>query len=217
MSTNFLSLPRELRDQIYELVLLHQEPISPWFDRSNQLTPALFRANKTIHYEATSLFYSQNRFDFASRAIKHIAGFLEQIGGNNSGYIRNICIGFPDFAVNYESGNVTLEDDTVDILSKIQSGCTNLRTLMMSLRFLFGGDPIWLPLNTIENFEIIVKIIKLVNTRLTAISSLQEIIVEIHKDGANDDLRREMESYGWKICIVEIKEDDSFCAWDIWD
>ena len=32
MSSNFFSLPHELRDRIYELVLLHQELIDPWVD-----------------------------------------------------------------------------------------------------------------------------------------------------------------------------------------
>lgn len=59
MSFNFFSLPRELRDQIYELVLLHQELIDPfidpwgYYDRREKLTPELLRVNKTIHRVAS--------------------------------------------------------------------------------------------------------------------------------------------------------------------
>ena len=77
MSTNFLSLPRELRDQIYEHLVVHREPIDPWVDynRRYKLTPGLLRANETIHHEASLLLYTQNRFDFTMCASEDVASF----------------------------------------------------------------------------------------------------------------------------------------------
>lgn len=67
MSANFLELPSELRNRVYELCLLHEETINPWMDynQPQELTPGLLHANKTVHREASSLLYAQNRFNFA--------------------------------------------------------------------------------------------------------------------------------------------------------
>src|SRR5436190_16020525 len=99
MPPNFFSLPGELRNRIYELRLVHQEPIYPWTDYNPRLglTLALLRANKTVHREASSLFYAQNRFDFTMGTPEHVASFLRQIGHNNADHIRHICIEFPKF------------------------------------------------------------------------------------------------------------------------
>lgn len=120
MSSNFFSLPRELRDQIYELVLLHRELInpSPESDLRQKLTPKLLRVNKTIHREASSLFYAQNRFDFSLGTPYDVASFLEQIGRNNADYIQHVYVGFPKFLY-LDPGDITLKDDSVGILANI--------------------------------------------------------------------------------------------------
>jgi hypothetical protein len=211
MVSNFLNLPWELRDQIYTLVLLHQEPIGLCGVNSDQFTPGLFRVSKIIYYEATSLFYTKNRFDFTGRAVEHIRRSFSQIGRYNADYIQHICIGFPAFVVDRESGNVTLENDTDAILTNIQSCCANLRTLTISL---YGGDAIseldavWLQRDKQENLKVVTEVLKLVNSRLRAISSLQEIIVETDEDGPNFHIQRRMESHGWKINVVEFEEED---------
>src|SRR5882762_3499104 len=101
MSTNFnfLSLPGELRNRIYELLVLHQEPINiseylslpgELRNRIYKLTPGLLRTSKTVHREASSLLYSQNRFDFTEVSLKMAASFLEKIGRINANSIRHI-------------------------------------------------------------------------------------------------------------------------------
>lgn len=68
MSSIFFSLPCELRNQIYELVLSQQEMIDPWIpsnDRRQKLNLELLSVNKTIYREASALFYAKNRFDFS--------------------------------------------------------------------------------------------------------------------------------------------------------
>ncbi|KAL5370961.1 hypothetical protein DPSP01_014569, partial [Paraphaeosphaeria sporulosa] len=133
MSPNFCSFPSELRNKIYELLLLQQEPIDPWVGYIRQeLTPGLFRANKIVHREASSLFYALNRFDFTMRTPEDVASFLEQIGRNNADCIRHICIDFPTFHY-LDPGNVTLEDNSVRILSRIQTECAKLSALTTSL------------------------------------------------------------------------------------
>ena len=62
MSATFLDLPSELRNKIYEQLLVQQERINPYNERES-LTPGLLRANKTVYSEASSVLYAQNCFD----------------------------------------------------------------------------------------------------------------------------------------------------------
>ncbi|MCJ1473364.1 hypothetical protein MMC13_002015 [Lambiella insularis] len=208
MSSKFFSLSREIRDQIYKLVLLHQELIDPWVDcdRRHKLTLELLHVNKTIHRETSSLFYAQNRFDFTMGTPEDVASFLGQIGRINADYIRHICIGFPKFLY-LDSGNVTLEDDSVGILANIQSSCANLSTLTTSLD---STNAMELRLDALDNPKVVTEVLKLVNTHFRAISSLLEITVEVCEDGPSDHIRRKMESHGWTISIAEYVEEEDF-------
>ena len=214
--SNFFSLPRELRDQIYELVLLHQEPIDPLTDlnQRRKLTPGLLRVNGTVHFEAIPLFYGKNRFDFTMGTLEDVASFLGQIGRNNAHHIRHICVDFPKF-LSLDPGDVTLEEDSVGILASIQSGCANLRTLTTSLESTNGME---LRLDALDNPNVVVEALRLVDTHFRGISSLREIIVEVYEDGPSDDLRRKMENHGWKISttkyVAEEDLDRSFSDFD---
>jgi hypothetical protein len=205
MSANFLTLPRELRDKVYELCLLDQEPINPWinFDSRQELTPGLLRANKTVHSEASSLFYAQNRFDFTMATAEDVDVFLETIGRNNAGCIRNIRVDFPNLR-DLEPSNVTLEEASDGMLANIQSGCANLRTLTTSLD---STNAMEVRLDALDSPKIVAEALTLVHTRFKAISSLQDIIVEVYEDGPSDYIRREMENHGWTVVITKYVED----------
>lgn len=63
---DFLSLPRELRNQIYAHVLVDGEFIDLWTCIHRPLSPQLLRTNKAVYAEATEVLYARNRFDFTS-------------------------------------------------------------------------------------------------------------------------------------------------------
>ena len=197
MLPNIFSFPSELRNRIYELLLLYEEPIDPWvnFHQPQKLTPGLFGANKIVNREATSLFYARNCFDFTGRTSEDITLFLKQIGHSNANYIQHICVDFPNF-LNLDPDNVTLEDDSSCILTKIQNECVNLSTFKTSLS---STNAMELRLNALDNPKIVSEALKLVDTRFRASSSLQEITVEAYEDAPSDQLRREMRDCGWKI------------------
>ncbi|MCJ1402140.1 hypothetical protein MMC11_005359 [Xylographa trunciseda] len=209
MPTNFLNLPSEIRNNIYEQLLVLQEPVvclnSPWLGYSyiRALTPGLLLANKTVHHEASSLLYSLNRFDFTNCTSKHVVSFLEQIGRNNANYIRHICVDFPEFHF-LDLHDVTLTDDSVGILAKFQSDCNKLGTLTTSLQ---STNTMELKLDALDHPKIVAKAMALVNARFRAISTLQEIIVEVCEDGPNDYIRREMKGHGWTIRVIEDVEE----------
>ena len=66
-----------------------------------------------------------------------------------------------------------------------------------------------LRLDALDNPKVVIEALKLVNTHFRAISSLQEVIVEVYEDGPSDHIRRKMESHGWTISIAEYVEEDS--------
>ena len=209
MPTNFLSLPSEIRNNIYEQLLLLQEPIvcptCPWLGHSQlrALTPGLLLANKTVHREASSVLYGQNRFNFTMCTSEHVASFLEQIGRNNAHYIWYICVDFPEFRC-LDLHDVTIGDDSIRILAKIQSECNKLGTLTTSLH---STNAMELELDALDSPKIVAQAIALVDARFRAISSLQEIIVEVYEDGPSDHIRREMKSHGWTISATKHVEE----------
>jgi len=205
---NFLGLPRELRDQIYELVLLHEEPIDPWagFFSRQKLTPGLFRVNKAIHNETISLFYTWNSFDFTTGHPENITSFLEQIGQSNADFIRHIYVDFPKLFL--ENDCIALDEDSISTLATLQSNCEYLRTLTLpqvcstSLAPL-NTDPQAVGIIAATDPETITEAVELVNTHIRSISSLQDIIIELYEDSPSDHIRGEMERLGWKIHQID--------------
>ena len=212
MPANFLELPRELRDCVYELCLLHEESINPWagsFQRQ-ELTPGLLRVNKTVHQEARFLLYSQNRFDCTEASPEDIASFLETIGHNNADCIRQVYINFPDFLY-LDPGDIALKDDSIAILTSIQISCTKLRTLTISPYSTYAME---LRLDALDYPKIATEALKLVDTRFRAITSLQEIVVEVYENGPSGYIRRKMESYNWTVRITEDEGTEDEGDWD---
>ena len=63
MSSNFFNLPRELRDRINELVLLHQELIDPWVDYDSVGILANIRSGCANLSTLTTSLYSTNAME----------------------------------------------------------------------------------------------------------------------------------------------------------
>ena len=58
-------------------------------------------------------------------------------------------------------------------------------------------------LDALDNLNIGTEASELVDTRLTATSFLQEIIVREYKDRPNGYIRRKLENHGWAISATE--------------
>jgi len=80
MPSNFLALPRDLRDFIYELTLVDQDDIDlgTWI-YPRPLSPQLLRTNKMIHHEATSLLHTYNRLKLVDTRFRAILSLQEII------------------------------------------------------------------------------------------------------------------------------------------
>jgi hypothetical protein len=185
---------------------LHEEPINPWigYKRQGLSTTGLLRVNRTVHLEASSIFYGQNRFDFTSVTPDDVTSFLEQIGSINAGHIRHVIIEFPRFLY-IDPGDITLEDDSVGILENVQRGCANLSLLTTSL---YSTNSMELRLDNLDNHNLATEALKLIDTRFRDLPSIQDIIVEVFEDGPNDHIRRTMERNGWTISTTENAEEE---------
>ncbi|ELR09274.1 hypothetical protein GMDG_03844 [Pseudogymnoascus destructans 20631-21] len=200
ISTNFLPLPRELRDKIYELCLTHKK----------QLASRLLGVNRSVNHEASLVLYS-NHFNFTTTSNNHVTPFLETIGTNNAGNIQHIKINFPNFR-NLELGNVTIDEDDTRVLESIQRRCTSLKSLTS---FRCSTYDMEYKLRALHNPNIVIEALGLVNSRLRAMPSLQDIIVEVFEDPPSDEIWEIMWNQGWTIVEMEYEEDwgDSDDSW----
>lgn len=67
-----------------------------------------------------------------------------------------------------------------------------------------------LRLDALDNPKIVTKTLKLINTHFRAISSLQEIIVDVYKDDPSGHMRRQIESHEWTIRITKYVKEENF-------
>ncbi|KAK8062890.1 hypothetical protein PG997_014987 [Apiospora hydei] len=130
---SLFSLPREIRDQVYQQCLQFLEALQPLAKRSRTnrgCAIPLLRTNKTVHAEACPVFYGQNRFAFPYINLpEDIVAFLQRIGSRNAGYIRHVRIPFPLLQHIKLGGKMALRPDDVEILASLRRGCPDLRTL----------------------------------------------------------------------------------------
>ncbi|KAJ5887735.1 hypothetical protein N7495_007776 [Penicillium taxi] len=205
MSTSFLSLPAELRNEIYTCLLVYSEPIDPW-GGNHGLEPNLLATNSKILHEARSLLYGNNRFDLTVMMPDLISRFLDTIGFINASHLQCIRIDFPRLHVIEDE--VSLEEDSFYILEKIQSHCTNLKTLITSSESTNALETV---LDLYDSPNICAKALALVAARFQEIPSLKEIVVEVYEEGPSLDIRRKMKSHGWIVNVVEPLEE---LEWD---
>jgi hypothetical protein len=203
----FLSIPGELRNIIYKQLLVLEYPIDPLFGSTKLLSHTeLLYTNKQIYHESVSVLYGQNSFDLAGYDFELLARFLNQIGRNNAYYIQCIWINFP--RIRDIEDEVTLEDDSSQILTKIQSDCTALKTLKFTP---FTTNAMELELDVIESPKIVTSALSMINARFMGIASLKEVTLEVYEDAPSLDTRERMESLGWTLNVVEQEEEEE---WD---
>lgn len=151
--TGFLSLPAELRNQIYNLVFVAKLPIDFYLPRDFSRSAALLRTCRQVHDEGVTLLYGQNHFiferqfrsrgeywdrDWTEVGFKDIRRFLKTIGPWNVSRLRTVSFLLDDAM---PSGNPQLktaeerrfvhDDALVDII-KILEKQASLEKLRLS-------------------------------------------------------------------------------------
>lgn len=149
----------------------------PWAGKfqAEILTPGLLLASKAVFREDGSVLYSRNRFDLTGCDFKQIALFLEQIGQENTGFVRHIILDFLTFR-SLDLQGVALDDESSLLLGKIQSHCTGLATIITSVH---STNAMELRLDALDCPKVVSNAMALVDSRFRIISSLKEIVVEV--------------------------------------
>jgi hypothetical protein len=209
MPTNFLSLPSELRNIIYELDLtrcytngkrhhcwcpheIHTNPI-----------PGLFFVNKRISLEASSVFYAAICFDLSIYHMPELVEFLERRGRQNTSFISRIRMPFPNFQ-DLSADGMTLGGESEAALAAIRDHCPNLRTITTTRG---SGDWMEIKLTRLKDDGAVAKALDLIDERFRAVASLPEIMVELDEGNRTSPIRTEMRRRGWRI--VELKPDSN--------
>lgn len=212
MPASFLSLPAELRNEIYKYLLVSGDPIVPWRKRCD-LASNLLSTNTMILHEASSLLYGNNCFDLSSSTSIHTCDFLATIGLVNASHLNRIRIRFPEFGDLEEE--VSLDKKSLLALTKIQAYCTNIKSITVTAptTYLMGIEL------SVDNPSICDRALALVADHFRAITSLLELVMEVYDDGLNSYIIpvEKMKSFGWTLKTVEPVEEEEWDNDRIWD
>lgn len=209
MAPRFLSLPAELRNEIYKYLLVRRDHINP-FRGDQELGLNFLCTNKTILREASPFLYENNLFDLATppRGLspikwqsKLVPQFLEGIGSMNASRIRSIRTDFPRLCALDDLEGIAIGCEDQHILETILSHCHDLKSFTLAAQTLYAFEDS-LKLDTLNNPAICERALELVATHFSAITSLQEIVVEVYVDMISLSTRDKMQSRGWKLKVV---------------
>ncbi|KAF4763040.1 hypothetical protein N7455_010837 [Penicillium solitum] len=210
MPTSFLSLPAELRNEIYMYLLVRREPIDPW-NGYNGLVPNILSTNTKILHEARSLLYGENYFDFSGRRSLLVSQFLDDIGFVNASHILCIRIDFPRILGLNDNANL----DSLDIPKRTQCYCTNLNKVIVASE---STTELEYHLDSLDSPNIYAKVLAMIDAHFREISSLQDIVVEVYEEGPSSEIRKKMKSHGWILNMVEEPVEEvewnSHTSWD---
>lgn len=149
---DFLSLPPEIRNRIYGLLLVFEGPIHPSTQSPSSVAKGRSRCpcpnsallilavNRQIHDEAYGIFYDVNKFEFYYPI--QVQAFVYGIGMNRARQVRDLTVHYHD----QKSGGVSLAEVGLQALKQL-SGLRRLRLLCLS------GE-LWIPLYTWSTYGV---------------------------------------------------------------
>lgn len=211
---NFLSLPIEIRNNIYQRLLSMRDEIRIFQDPGCSLEAflperppawnALVYTNRQISSEARAILYRMNRFflpdtSFARRYRGSIVqSFLSGIGPINAACLSYACIHFPELEMLDGSEEIKLPEYALQDFRRLQIECTQLRMLEISIYDeetykLLKEDRI-ISASVRNGFIQIAEHIK-------GIQSLNKVIARIYNGVINDTAKDFLQDLGWTVLI----------------
>ncbi|OGM42525.1 hypothetical protein ABOM_007919 [Aspergillus bombycis] len=207
----FLSLPIDLRNNIYRQVLavphtifLFQDPgcpIESFAPEKPRQWLALLYTNRQISKEANAVLYSTNEFSLeegTNRQGSLLKSFLNCIGSVNAGLLSYLRMNFPATErVDGQLGEIKIREDYLQTLRLLQEQCTNLKTL----ETLVYGPNYGLVTDTEINIRFLQDALKDINTQFRAIESLDRIIVRVCNGSLAPPTTEFMQQLGWIVLL----------------
>ncbi|KAK4042993.1 hypothetical protein C8A01DRAFT_32938 [Parachaetomium inaequale] len=220
------SLPREIRNDIYQRVLfvshplyLFQEETGP-SDKVGLFAPerpparrwlALLYPNKQLHDEASAVLYGLSHFALvdATAGKNHanlLSSFLGRIGSVNAGCLSHLCINFPAAVGNSEEEDVTAdqqageEDAFLGELRLLREKCTSLVTLEMMV---YGrhAKGVTVASHDPDNSQLVRGVLSRMDAHLKAIPSLRRVLVRLYSGPLAPDVVEWMHGFGWVVSV----------------
>jgi hypothetical protein len=213
---SLLSLPKELRLQIFSELLVDPEPIvfvANWGRRSRPLIrykkdglcPAILRLNKQTHSEASPLLYASNRFRFSDNLMSRftksaeIAAFFCE-NGFQASLIRYICITLSNLVYGDDQIRFEFQEEYAKNLEFIRDTCIGITTLELSI-------PPDCASNVLRDSPFTAEALNLLDIHFKAMLPPKDIIVSIQVYGEEDpdnDQMKKMRDRGWTVEVTEI-------------
>lgn len=218
----FLSLPAEIRNMIYDYLLVRENPIDPIHHRPRKfaVNGNILFTNKTIHLESSFMLYARNCFELYQNDDQGeaTADFLNVIG-DNAAKIQSIYTDFFGLAIDDELYGQKDIDGYFGIVDYVECRCSEskpletIRRRCTSLKIMISDSSIldalrWV-LNTLEDIdpECQDHVLSKIEYSLRQIPSLQEIVLydgySIREQGPGR-LEFILEVIGWKIKLPPV-------------
>lgn len=205
---SFLDLPRWVRDNIYQKLLVLAHPIHIFQEPNSQIESfapdrpvywlALLQTNRQIYTESKAVLYGMNQFhleDITPRQADLLRLFLYCIGPTNAALISILCVNFPVVErINDQAEKLELKPDGLQSVRLLQEKCTELTTLETIVHF--KNSSLFRELD-----DFLREALLLIDARLRAIPSLRKIIVRFFDfNGIPTSSAKEfMEELGWTV------------------
>ncbi|KXJ89118.1 hypothetical protein Micbo1qcDRAFT_213468 [Microdochium bolleyi] len=206
----FLDLPGEIRNQIYKLALIQDEPIhvTARYGLDIKLNTALFRACKIVHDEASALFYSQNQIDCTGMRTIDVKNFLHRIGPTHACQMSSMVIDLPDCQMSMEFQeipSVVFRESSKELMTSIKDYCVALTNIVVRVENSFVLDVIAGEALVWGDPENAGTAFTMVNTQLRAIGSLKTIMVEVFEGLLSECeyIRELITRCGWVVQNVD--------------
>ena len=208
--TSFFSIPRAIRNNIYERVLIVAHPVFHFQDAGSRVETfapdrpfrwlSLLYTNRQMHNEAIPVLYGMNNFSLVDSTPKQVGlvqTFFDCIGSVNAGLLSHLCINFPVAeSIEGQPGNVKVRDDSLQTLKLLRGKSTNLTTLET---FIYGRTSMGLTETDQDNSQFTQDGLSQINAQLKAIPSLNRVIVRILGETLTLPVIESMQGLGWVI------------------
>ncbi|CAG9943827.1 unnamed protein product [Clonostachys rosea f. rosea IK726] len=206
----FLSLPAENRISIYHEVFgagqtfflfpgggTQVHALAP--TKSRRWNAFLF-TNRLIYSEAREIVYGANRFvlvDVTHTQTGLLYNFLGGIGPANASLITHLAISFPVMdRVEGQEGEFALRGDSLRALELLRAQCTRLKTLELQVH---RQNSAGLTEEKDCDSEFARVALPRIDQQLKAISSLEQVVVEVYEKALMPSVENAMQALGWIV------------------
>ncbi|KAL2825259.1 hypothetical protein BJY01DRAFT_256290 [Aspergillus pseudoustus] len=193
--TDFLRLPREIRNNIYRRILAVPHPIYLSQDpdvQSREASAVPYAANRFTLEEVVVVVQPRRQLYYYHGLLE---SFLDCIGRANAASLSHLSITFP--AIDRLDVGICLTEDGSRILDRLRQECTGLMTIetlvngQESSCEVFGEE--------MEGDDSVRNMFLEMDAKLKGIESLRTITVKVSSSAVSTSVRESLQELGWVV------------------